>query len=55
MPLKRGSSQRTISANIKECILSYKETKKIGNIKPRNLAHAMKICKAIAYKEAKKG
>jgi len=54
MPLKKGSSQKIISANIKECILSYKKTHKIGNIKPRNLAHAIRICKAMAYKEARK-
>ena len=54
MPLKKGRSQKTIAANIKECILSYKRNRKIGNIKPKNLAHAMRICKAVAYKEAKK-
>lgn len=54
MPLKSGSSQKTIAANIRECILSYKKTKKIGDIKPRNLAHAMRICKAIAYREARR-
>ena len=55
MPLKSGSSKKTISSNIKECINSYKNTRKIGNIKPRNLAHAVSICRAIAYKEARKG
>ena len=54
MPLKSGSSQKTISANIKECILSYKEKGKIGNIKPKSLKHAVKICRAMAYKEARK-
>lgn len=54
MPLKKGSSQKTISANIKECIGSYKKSHKIGNIKPRNLSHAIKICKAMAYREARR-
>jgi len=55
MPLKSGSSKKTISSNIRECILSYKDKGKIGNIKPRNLAHAMSICQGMAYKSAKKG
>ena len=55
MPLKRGKSKSVIASNIKECINSYKKTKKIGNIKPRNLAHAVKICQAMAYKTARKG
>lgn len=54
MPLQKGSSQKIISANIAECIKSYKKSHKIGNIKPRNLAHAIKICKAMAYKEARR-
>ena len=55
MPLKKGSSQKTISSNIRECILSYKSKGTIGSIKPRNLAHAMKICSAAAYSTARKG
>jgi hypothetical protein len=54
MPLKKGSSQETISSNIRECIMSYKKSGKIGNIKPRNLKHAMSICSAAAYTSAKK-
>ena len=54
MPLQKGSSKATISRNIKECILSYKDKGTIGNIKPKNLKHAMKICSGIAYKSARK-
>jgi len=54
MPLKKGRSQATISSNIGECIRSYKSSGKIGNITPRNLAHASKICQAAAYTSARK-
>ena len=55
MPLKSGSSKSTMSSNIRECILSYKKSGKIGNIKPRNLKHAMEVCNGMAYKSARKG
>ena len=55
MPLKHGSSKKTISSNIRECIMSYKNKGTIGNIKPKNLAHAMEICQAAAYSTARKG
>jgi len=35
--------------------MSYKKSGKIGSIKPKNLAHAMKICSAAAYSTARKG
>ena len=54
MPIKKGRSQETISSNIRECILSYKSKGTIGDITPRNLKHAMKICSGIAYKSARK-
>ena len=54
MPLRKGSSKGVISSNIRECILSYKSKGTIGNIKPRNLAHAMKICSGMSYKSARK-
>ncbi len=53
MPLRKGRSQATISANIAECIRSYKSKGAIGNITPRNLKHAMKICSGIVYKTAR--
>ena len=55
MPLRKGSSKKTISSNIRECIESYKKSGKIGNIKPKNLKHAMKICSAASYSTARKG
>jgi len=54
MPLKKGRSQATISKNIKECIMSYKKSGKVGNTHPKNLAHAVKICSAAAYTSARK-
>jgi hypothetical protein len=54
MPLKKGSSQGTISANIEECIISYKKKGTIGTITPRNLKHAMEICQGIAYSTARR-
>ena len=54
MPLKKGSSKKTISSNIRECIESYKKSGKIGNIKPKNLKHAVKICSGMSYGSAKK-
>ncbi len=54
MPLKHGRSKKTISSNIRECILSYKSKGTIGNIKPRNLKHAMSICSGMSYTAARK-
>lgn len=54
MPLKSGSSKSVISSNIRECILSYKRSGKIGNTHPKNLAHAVKICSSAAYTSARK-
>jgi hypothetical protein len=54
MPLKKGSSQKTISANIGEMVGSYKETGKIGTSKPKSKAAAAKQAAAIAYEKAGK-
>ena len=55
MPLKKGSSKKTISSNIRECVLSYKRSGKVGNTHPKSLKHAMSICGAAAYSSARKG
>lgn len=54
MPLKSGSSEKTISENIAELIREYKDSGKIGNTTPDDMAHAQKIASAIAYKKAGK-
>lgn len=54
MPLKKGSSQKTISTNIGEMVRSYKETGKIGTSKPKSVAAASKQAAAIAYEKAGK-
>lgn len=54
MPLKKGSSQKTISANIGEMVGSYKETGKIGTSRPKSKAAAAKQAAAIAYEKAGK-
>jgi hypothetical protein len=53
MPLKKGKSKKTISSNIRELIRSYKEDGMIGNTKPKNMKHAMKIAAAAAYSKAR--
>jgi hypothetical protein len=54
MPFHKGSSQKTISSNIRECINSYKEKGTIGHITPKNLKHAMSICQGAAYSSARR-
>ena len=52
MPLKAGKSKAMISANIAEMMRSWKETGKIGNIRPKNKKEALKIAQAAAYRKA---
>lgn len=54
MPLKKGKSQKTISANIGEMVGKYKETGKIGTSKPKSKKAAMAQASAIAYEKAGK-
>lgn len=54
MPLKRGSSQKTISSNIGEMVSSFKKKGKIGTSKPSSVKQATKQAAAIAYSKAGK-
>jgi chitinase len=54
MPLKKGSSQKTISRNIGELVGTYKEKGRIGTSKPKSKAAAVKQAAAIAYETAGK-
>jgi hypothetical protein len=55
MPLKKGTSNKVISANVKEMMADVKRGDgKIGNVKPKNLKHAQKIAVAVALKKAGK-
>ena len=54
MPLKKGSSQKTISRNIGELVGTYKQKGKIGTSKPKSKAAAIKQAAAIAYSKAGK-
>ena len=54
MPLKKGSSQKTISGNIGEMVSSFKKTGKLGTSKPKSKAAAVKQAAAIAYSTAGK-
>jgi len=53
MPLKKGKSRKVVSGNIKELVDAYKRKGKIGNVKPRDKAHAQKIAVAIALQKAR--
>jgi hypothetical protein len=54
MPLKKGSSQKTISSNIGELVRDYKKDGMIGTSKPKSKAAAVKQAAAIAYEKAGK-
>lgn len=54
MPLKSGSSQGTISHNIREMVDSWKRRGKIGNSRPRSKKAAIKQAVAISLKKARK-
>jgi hypothetical protein len=54
MPLKKGSSEKTISSNISKEIKSYKKTGKIGTSKPTSKKKAQKQAVAIALSKAGK-
>ena len=52
MPLKSGSSQKTIGKNVKELMGAYKKTGKIGTSKPESKKAAQKQAVAIALSKA---
>lgn len=54
MPLKKGKSQKAISANIKTEMESYKKSGKIGKSKPKSEEKARKQAIAIALGKAGK-
>lgn len=54
MPLKSGSSKKTISSNIGEMVRSYKKKGSIGTSKPKSTTAAVKQAAAIAYEKAGK-
>jgi hypothetical protein len=53
MPLKKGSSKKTISSNVKELMHTYKKKGKIGTSKPKSKKKAQKQAVAIALSTAK--
>lgn len=50
--LKKGSSQKTVSHNIKELVDDWKEDGAIGNSHPKTKAKAVKQAVAIALKKS---
>lgn len=54
MPLKRGSSRKTVSHNVKEMVDSWKSKGKIGNSRPRSKKKVIKQAVAISLKKAGK-
>lgn len=54
MPLKKGSSQKTISGNIGEMVSKYKKSGSIGTSKPKSKKAAVKQAVAIALTTAGK-
>lgn len=53
MPLKKGTSRKTISANIETEMYAYEKTGKIGNSTPASKKKAQKQAVAIAYRKAR--
>lgn len=54
MPLKSGSSQKTINVNVKELLSSFKKKHAIGTSHPRSGEAARNQAVAIAYSKAGK-
>jgi hypothetical protein len=54
MPLKKGSSQKVVSANIQTLVDDYQKSGRIGTSKPASKAAAVKQAAAIALSAAGK-
>jgi hypothetical protein len=54
MPLKKGSSKKVISSNIKELVDTFKSKGKIGTSKPKSKKVAVKQAVAISMNKAGK-
>ena len=54
MPLKKGTSQATISSNIKHCMDRYNSTGKVSGNPVGSTQKAREICAAMAYSSARK-
>ena len=55
MPLKKGSSQQTVSSNIKTLVHDYERNGTIGTSKPASKKKAVKQAVAIALDKARRG
>ena len=53
MPLKNGSSRRTVSSNIKTLVHDYERSGAIGTSKPASRKKAVKQAVAIALDKAR--
>jgi len=54
MPLRKGSSQKTVSHNVEEMVHSWENSGKIGASHPRSKKKAVKQAVAISLKKAGK-
>jgi hypothetical protein len=55
MPLKRGSSEKTVSANIKTLVHEYERDEAIGASHPDSKKEAIQQAVAISLRKAGKG